>query len=153
MNAPRKGTRLSGGSLRFTFDGRALTGQVGDTAASALLAAGVRAMGRSVKYRRLRGVMTAGPEEPNALLTVGTDPSNVPNVPATQVKLTEGMVLRSQNRWPGLRFDLTALLQLGSAFFGAGFYYKTFILPRWRFWEGLIRRLAGLGDEIGRAHV
>ena len=90
MNAPRKGTRLSGGSLRFTLDGRPLTGQVGDTAASALLACGVRAMGRSVKYRRLRGVMTAGPEEPNALLMVGADPSNVPNVPATQVKLTDG---------------------------------------------------------------
>jgi sarcosine oxidase subunit alpha len=153
MSTPRKGTRVSADTLRFTFDGRPVTGQVGDTAASALLAAGVRAMGRSVKYRRLRGVMTAGPEEPNALLTVGAAPAIVPNVPATQLKLTNDMVLETQNRWPGLRFDLTALLQLGSSYFGAGFYYKTFILPKWRFWEGLIRRLAGLGKAPGRCDL
>ena len=153
MSAPRKGTRVTADTVRFTFDGRRFTAQVGDTAASALLAAGVTAMGRSVKYRRLRGVMTAGPEEPNALLTVGEAPAHVPNVPATQLKLTEGMVLRTQNRWPSLWFDVTALLQLGSAFFGAGFYYKTFILPNWRFWEGLIRRLAGLGDAPGRCEL
>jgi len=149
MTAPRTGTRLRAETLRFTFDGRVYTAHVGDTAASALLAAGVRAMGRSVKYRRLRGVMTAGPEEPNALFTVGRAPAIVPNVPATQLKLVEGLALESQNRWPGLRFDVTAVLRLGSAFFGAGFYYKTFILPKWRFWEGLIRRLAGLGKAPG----
>ena len=153
MSARRKGTRLSADTLRFSFDGRTFTAQVGDTAASALLAAGVKAMGRSVKYRRLRGVMTAGPEEPNALLTVGAAPANIPNVPATQLKLSDGMVLQTQNRWPSLRFDLTALLQLGSAYFGAGFYYKTFILPKWRFWEGMIRRLAGLGNAPGRSDL
>jgi methylglutamate dehydrogenase subunit C len=149
MTAPRHGTRVTPETRQFTFDGRRFTAQAGDTAASALLAAGVRAMGRSVKYRRLRGVMTAGPEEPNALLTVGPAPASVPNVPATQLKITDGLVLESQNRWPGLRVDVTAVLRLGSAFFGAGFYYKTFILPRWRFWEGLIRRLAGLGKAPG----
>ncbi len=153
MTTRRKGARLSPETLGFTFDGRSYSAQVGDTAASALLAAGVRAMGRSVKYRRLRGVMTAGPEEPNALLTVGAKPANVPNVPATQLKLRDGLVLESQNRWPTLRFDLTALLQLGSAYFGAGFYYKTFIWPKWRFWEGLIRRLAGLGAAPGRSDL
>ncbi|MEI6458273.1 MAG: 2Fe-2S iron-sulfur cluster-binding protein [Pseudomonadota bacterium] len=153
MNAPRQGARLSATPLRFRFDGRVYTGQVGDTAASALLAAGVRAMGRSVKCRRLRGVMTAGPEEPNALFTVGTAPAVVPNVPATQLKLTDGMVLETQNRWPTLRFDLTSVLQLGSAYFGAGFYYKTFLLPKWHFWEGMIRRLAGLGKAPGRCDL
>ena len=98
----RRGTRVTGATLRFTFDGREYCGQAGDTAASALLASGVRAMGRSVKYRRLRGVLAAGPEEPNALLTVGTSPTVVPNVYAPQLELRDGMVLRSQIRWPSL---------------------------------------------------
>ena len=101
----RYGTRLKDGPVRFTFDGRIYEGRQGDTAASALLANGVVWFGRSVKSRRLRGVMTAGPEEPCALLTVGEYPNVVPNVPATECVLHDGMVLRSQNRWPSLAFD------------------------------------------------
>ena len=47
--------RISGGqidrsrTLRFTFDGQAFEGHPGDTLASALLANGVRLMGRSFK--------------------------------------------------------------------------------------------------------
>jgi sarcosine oxidase subunit alpha len=55
------------------------------------------------------------------------------------------MIITSQNRWPTLRYDISALLQLGGGFLGAGFYYKTFIWPSWSTYEGLIRRLAGLG--------
>ncbi|MBS0393097.1 MAG: (2Fe-2S)-binding protein [Proteobacteria bacterium] len=150
---PRRGTRVGPDAVRFSFDGRTLHGQVGDTAASALLAAGVRRVGRSVKYRRLRGVMTAGPEEPNALFTVGTAPAVIPNVPAPQLELREGMVLRSQNRWPSLEFDVASLLQAGGGFFGAGFYYKTFIWPSWRTYESLIRSLAGLGEAPGACNI
>ncbi len=142
----RHGTRLRPGPLSFIFDGRRYTGQAGDTAASALLASGVRLLGRSVKYRRARGLFSAGFEEPNALLTVGVRPSVIPNVPASQLVLSEGMVLRSQNRWPTLGFDLASLLQAGGGFFGAGFYYKTFIWPSWRTYEPLVRHLAGLGE-------
>jgi sarcosine oxidase subunit alpha len=144
--SPRRGTLLKPEPLTFRFDGREYRGQVGDTAASALLASGVRAMGRSVKYRRLRGILAAGPEEPNALLTVGTRPNVIPNVYAPQLELQDGLELRSQNRWPSLRYDLTSLLQAGSGLFGAGFYYKTFIWPSWHAWEGPIRALAGLGE-------
>jgi len=143
--SPRRGTRIGPESLSFVFDGRPYTAQRGDTLASALLAHGVRAIGRSVKYRRLRGIFTAGPEEPNGLLTVGTDPVVIPNVAAPQCVVQDGLVARSQNCWPSVRFDVASVLQAGGAFFGAGFYYKTFIFPSWRFWEGLIRRLAGLG--------
>ena len=146
---PRQGSRLGAGTVRFTFDGREYTGRAGDTAASALLAAGVREFGRSVKYRRLRGVLAAGPEEPNALLTVGHSPSVIPNVPASCLRLRDDLVLRSQNRWPGLRWDLASLLQAGGGFFGAGFYYKTFMWPSWRTYESLIRGLAGLGEAPG----
>ena len=145
----RRGARLAAGQVRFSFDGREYEGRAGDTAASALLAAGVRAFGRSVKYRRLRGVIAAGPEEPNALLTVGVAPAVIPNVPAPQLCLREGHILRSQNRWPSLRWDLASLLQVAGGFFGAGFYYKTFIWPSWRTYEPMIRALAGLGEAPG----
>jgi len=144
----RRGTRVRAGAIRFTYDGREYLGQPGDTAASALLAQGVRHFGRSVKYRRLRGVLAAGPEEPNSLLTVGRRPAVIPNVPAPQLVLRDGLILRSQNRWPTLSRDLASLLQAGGMF-GAGFYYKTFIWPRWRTYEPIIRRLAGLGEAPG----
>jgi heterotetrameric sarcosine oxidase alpha subunit len=142
----RRGSRVTDQRLAFTFDGRQFVAQQGDTAASALLANGVRLTGRSVKARRLRGVLTAGPEEPNALLTVGAGPDVIPNVPATQLVLRDGLVLRSQNRWPSLRYDVASLLQAGGGLFSAGFYYKTFIWPSWHAYEGLIRSLAGLGE-------
>jgi sarcosine oxidase subunit alpha len=141
----RQGMRLTGEPVPFIFDGRPFTATRGDTAASALLAAGVRLMGRSVKYRRARGTLTAGFEEPNALFAVGDADSAVPNLPAPALAVQPGMIMTSQNRWPTLRFDASALLQLGGGFLGAGFYYKTFIWPSWRSYEGLIRRLAGLG--------
>ena len=149
----RRGTRLAAERLSFSFDGRRYTAQLGDTAASALLANGVRLMGRSVKYRRARGLLSAGPEEPNALFTVGTRPAVIPNVSAPQLLLREGLELRSQNRWPTLRLDLASVLQAGGGFFGAGFYYKTFIWPAWRSYESLIRRLAGLGEAPGRCDL
>ena len=39
--------------------------------ASALLANGVHLTGRSFKYHRPRGILTAGSEEPNALVNLG----------------------------------------------------------------------------------
>ncbi len=149
----RIGARVCAEATRFSFDGRAYTGQRGDTAASALLAHGVRLLGRSLKYRRPRGLLAAGPEEPNALLTVGTAPYIIPNVPASQLVLRDGVVLSSQNRWPSLRYDLASLLQTSGRFFGAGFYYKTFMWPSWRSYEMLIRKLAGLGAAPGAANL
>ncbi len=54
--------------VSFRFDGRTLRGFAGDTLASALLANGIGLVGRSFKYHRPRGILTAGPEEPNALV-------------------------------------------------------------------------------------
>jgi sarcosine oxidase subunit alpha len=110
-----------------------------------LLANGVRLYGRSVKYRRPRGVLTAGWDEPNALLTLGAPGAGIPNLPATVLPIAAGRELASQNRWPSVRHDLSACLGLGGNLFGAGFYYKTFIWPSWRAYEGMIRRLAGFG--------
>jgi sarcosine oxidase subunit alpha len=140
-------------AVRFTFDGRAFTGFAGDTLASALLANGVRLMGRSFKYHRPRGPLTAGPEEPNALVEV-REPGGqqTPNVRATVQELYDGLEARSQNRWPSLAWDMLEVNDLAAPFLGAGFYYKTFMWPR-RLWEGLyeplIRRAAGLGSLSG----
>jgi sarcosine oxidase subunit alpha len=135
-------------SLRFSFDGRWLTGHAGDTLASALLANGVHLMGRSFKYHRPRGVIAAGSEEPNALIQLGTGAHAVPNVRATQVELFDGLVAESQNRYPSLERDIGALSDLASPLFPAGFYYKTFMWPAWgwkKLYEPFIRRAAGLG--------
>jgi len=140
--------------VSFRFDGRSFAGFHGDTLASALLANGVRLMGRSFKYHRPRGPLTAGPEEPNALVEV-LDPGGqqTPNVRATQQELFEGLAAQSQNRWPRVDFDLLAVNDVLHPFLGAGFYYKTFMWPA-KFWERLyepaIRRAAGLGRLSGR---
>jgi sarcosine oxidase subunit alpha len=133
--------------LRFEFDGRKLEGYAGDTLASALLANGVRLVARSFKYHRPRGVFTAGAEEPNALVQLGTGGRSEPNLRATQIELYDGLAAASQNRWPSLGFDLGAFNGRIAPLIPAGFYYKTFKWPR-RFWpryEHVIRRMAGMG--------
>lgn len=138
--------------VSFRFDGNRYKGFEGDTVASALLASGVRLMGRSFKYHRPRGVLTAGSEEPNALITTGRGAGRTPNVRATVQEAYTGLEARSQNAWPSLDFDVLAVNDLASPFLGAGFYYKTFMWPR-RFWEAVyepaIRRAAGLGALSG----
>ena len=136
--------------IAFTLEGRRLQGFGGDTLASALLAEGVRLLGRSFKYHRPRGLMAAGVEEPNALLTLGAGGARTPNVPATTVELREGIVACRQNGWPSVGLDLMAgLTACAAPLLGAGFYYKTFMGPRrgsWMFYEPYIRRAAGLGQ-------
>src|SRR6516162_6053756 len=92
--------------LTFTFDGKRLKGLTGDTLASALLANGVHLVGRSFKYHRPRGILSAGSDEPNALMGIGREPHFTPNLRATQVELHEGLAAKSQNRWPSLDRDI-----------------------------------------------
>lgn len=133
----------------FSFDGRNYSGLEGDTLASALLANGVHLMGRSFKYHRPRGVLSAGAEEPNALVAIHRDAARkTPNVRATVQELYDGLQAYSQNRWPSLKFDIGAVNDLASPFFSAGFYYKTFMWPKaaWEhLYEPFIRSAAGLG--------
>ncbi len=161
--SPRRaaaGGRIDRGrTIRFTFDGHAYDGHPGDTLASALLASGVKLFGRSFKYHRPRGLVSAGIDEPNALVTVLRGAVREPNVPATTVEIFDGLVAVSQNRFPSLAFDVNAVNQLASKLLGAGFYYKTFMGPAigplrgtrfWMFCEHFIRRAAGLG-RVGDA--
>lgn len=134
--------------LDFRFDGARYTGFQGDTLASALLANGVRLVGRSFKYHRPRGILSAGSEEPNAIVELRTGARREPNTRATVAELYQGLEAVSQNRWPSLKHDALAINALLSPIFAAGFYYKTFMWPA-SFWEKLyepmIRRAAGLG--------
>ncbi|MEW9614311.1 sarcosine oxidase subunit alpha family protein [Shinella sp. S4-D37] len=135
-------------SIGFTFDGANLSGHAGDTLASALLANDRLLVGRSFKYHRPRGIVTAGPSEPNALVTIGTGARRDPNTKATVAELYDDLAATSQNRWPSLAFDIGAVNDRLSRFLSAGFYYKTFMWPAalWeKVYEPLIRRAAGLG--------
>ena len=111
----------------FTWNGRSVSGFAGDTIASALTAAGVRVVSRSMKYRRPRGYMSNDYWDPNALVQVGDDP----NVRSAHRLVEAGMAVEAQNVWPSLERDLRAVTGLASRFLTAGFYYKTFMRPRW----------------------
>jgi sarcosine oxidase subunit alpha len=154
MSVNGQGHRLAQGGridrskpLRFRFNGQSYTGFQGDTLASALIASGISLVGRSFKYHRPRGIMTAGSEEPNALVQLGLGARTEPNLRATQVELFDGLTAASQNAWPSLEFDVGAVNSLLSRLFPAGFYYKTFMWPAsfWMKYEYFIRKAAGLG--------
>ncbi|HXI77656.1 MAG TPA: 2Fe-2S iron-sulfur cluster-binding protein, partial [Steroidobacteraceae bacterium] len=148
--APPFGQRLDRSqSLSFEFNGRRLSGHPGDTLASALLANGVRLVGRSFKLHRPRGIFACGVEEPNGLVDLGDGATRTPNMRATQVELYEGLIAASVNCWPSVEFDLGAINNRIAALLPAGFYYKTFKWPDWHFFEPTIRRMAGLGRASG----
>ena len=146
--------RIEGGlidqdkSISFTFNGHILKGYEGDTLASALLANNKHLVGRSFKYHRPRGILTAGSEEPNAIMEIGKGAHKEPNTRATITQLYNGLEANSQNHRGPLSFDLMAITDLFSPLLGAGFYYKTFMWPK-AFWEKIyepaIRNSAGLG--------
>jgi sarcosine oxidase subunit alpha len=149
-------TRLSRGgrlidravSQEFSFNGKKLRGHKGDTLASALLANDQVLVGRSFKYHRPRGIVAAGPEEPNALVGLGKGARFEPNQRVTTTELFNGLEAESQNHWPSLEFDVGVINNSLARFLPGGFYYKTFMFPRaaWKhLFEPIIRQSAGLG--------
>jgi len=118
----------------FRFDGREFSGFAGDTLASALLANGVKLVGRSFKYHRPRGIFSAGPEEPNALVELRSGAHREPNTRATVTEIFAGLEANSQNHRGSLAFDIQSVTGVLAPFLGAGFYYKTFMWPA-AFWE------------------
>jgi sarcosine oxidase, subunit alpha len=148
--APPFGQRIDRSQrLSFEFNGRPMNGHPGDTLASALLANGVRLVGRSFKLHRPRGIYSCGVEEPNALVDLGDGAARTPNTRATQVELYEGLAAASVNCWPSVEFDFGAINSRISALLPAGFYYKTFKWPNWHLFEPAVRRMAGLGRASG----
>ncbi|WP_374763472.1 sarcosine oxidase subunit alpha family protein [Yunchengibacter salinarum] len=149
------GARLSEGGLvdrgrviRFTFNGRRMTGHVGDSLAAALLANGVTTAARSFKYHRPRGIMAAGVEDANVMVQLEEGARTIPNLKATEVALYDGLVARSVNAWPSVAWDVGAVTGAFSRFLPTGFYYKTFFAAPFlwnRLFEPVIRRGAGWG--------
>ena len=135
-------TRLSKGgrlidrsaALEFSFNGKRMKGYRGDSLGAALLANDQMLVGRSFKYHRPRGIVAAGPEEPNALVNLGSGGRLEPNQRVTVTELFDGLEATSQNHWPSLEFDVGVVNNYVSRFLPAGFYYKTFIHPR-PFWK------------------
>lgn len=132
--------------VRFTFDGVAYTGYAGDTLGAALLANDVAIIGRSFKRHRPRGLLAAGLEECNALVTIGQGDRREVNQRATEVLLYDGLVAQSQNAWPSVQRDVGAINDVLAPLIPAGFYNKTFLWPHWHWYEPFIRRAAGLGS-------
>ena len=136
--------------ISFKFNGKTYYGFKGDTLASALISNNVHLVGRSFKYHRPRGIMTAGSEEPNAIVQLGSDNAlTEPNVRTTEVEIYEGLEASSQNCWPSVNFDIGGINNILSPFLPAGFYYKTFMWPAsfWEKYEYFIRKSAGLGKS------
>ncbi len=145
LRLPSGGGVDRGRPLAFTFDGKPYVGLDGDSIASALIASGVSVVGRSFKYHRPRGIWGAWTEEPNAIVDVTRGALTTPNLRATTEALENDLAVRSVNAAPTAAADRAALLDKLSAFLPAGFYYKTFLWPRWETFEGGIRTMAGLG--------
>ena len=135
--------------VSFRFDGKSYFAFEGDTLASALLANGVRIVGRSFKYHRPRGIFGLGVEEPSAMVQLRTGARTEPNVRATEVEVYDGLEAFPQNCWPTVNYDIGAVANLMSPFLPSGFYYKTFMWPasKWMFYERFIRKAAGLGKS------
>ncbi|MCL4744005.1 MAG: (2Fe-2S)-binding protein [Burkholderiaceae bacterium] len=131
--------------LGFSFDGSRYTGHPGDTLASALLAAGVRTVGRSVKYHRPRGVWGAWVEEPNAIFDLVQAGVRTPNCRATTTPLAAEVQAFSVIASPSAERDRHAWIDRFARFIPAAFYYKTFMWPNWHWFEPRIREMAGLG--------
>ncbi len=136
--------------ISFKFNNKTYYGYKGDTLASALLANNIHLIGRSFKYHRPRGIMTAGSEEPNAIVQLHKNTSRTePNVRATEIEIYEGLEASSQNCWPSVNFDIGGINNFLSPVLPAGFYYKTFMWPAsfWEKYEYFIRKSAGLGKS------
>ena len=140
-----------GRPITFTWDGKTRTGYSGDTLASALIANREEVIGRSFKYHRPRSVMSAGVEESGAIVTVGSGDRTESNVKATMQELYDGLEARGQNAWPSVRFDLGAVNNLLGRFLAAGFYYKTFMRPRF-LWHTLYQKILRQFAPGGRIH-
>src|SRR5215467_2348518 len=156
--APRK--RMDNGSMRlgpqpgevidrtkvveFSWNGRPFTGYSGDTIVSALAAAGERVFSRSMKYHRPRGLLTASFHDPGCMVQVGDEP----NVRGAHRLVSAGIRVSSQDTWPSLRYDAKAVNQLAARFLTAGFYYKTFMRPRfaWPAYERVLRSFTHAGS-------
>ena len=138
--------------VQFLFEGVSVQGYRGDTVTSALAANGRRILGRSFKYHRPRGILSAAGHDANTLMQVQTAERSVPNLRADVVPVEQGWQVSAVNTRGGLAHDRLAVLGRLAPFLPVGFYYKAFHSKRWfPRWELMFRRLSGLGTVDLRA--
>jgi sarcosine oxidase subunit alpha len=127
----------------FEFEGASVVFEDGDTMASALYRHGVRTFTRSLKYHRRRGLYCGTGDCPNCLITV----DGIPGVRSCVTPVQAGSRVRREAGWPKTELDLLSVTDRLHALMPVGFYYKTFIRPRfaWELAERVIRRATGLG--------
>ncbi|HEY2253232.1 MAG TPA: 2Fe-2S iron-sulfur cluster-binding protein [Planctomycetaceae bacterium] len=130
-------------AIEFEFDGKIIRAKQGQTLAGALHAAGEHIISRSFKYHRPRGLFCCTGRCPNCLCTV----DGTPNVRICTAPAAAGTVVKTQNAWPSVKFDILSIFDRLHRFMPVGFYYKMMYKPRWMWpiWEKFIRRIAGLG--------
>lgn len=136
-------------TYEFEFDGQRVRAESGQTVAGALHSAGEHIVSRSFKYHRPRGLLCMSGRCPNCICTV----DGTPNVRICTQAAKPGMVVKSQNAWPSVKFDLLRIFDKLHRLMPVGFYYKRMYKPRWMWpvWEKVIRRIAGLG-KLDRSH-
>ena len=138
-------TRLinEGKKISFFWQGKKYTGYQGDTLASALHAAEVKIISRSLKYHRPRGLFSLDGEGVSTVVEV----DKMPNTRAETTLIKEGMVAIAQNYVGSLNYDLMGIFDKVSWFMSAGFYYRMFHKPPflWKKVIGPIRKAAGTG--------
>ncbi len=134
----------------LNFEGRRVAFREGDTVASALYRDGVRTFTRSLKYHRRRGLYCGTGDCPNCLITV----DGIPGVRSCTVPCVEDMSVSRESGWPSTEHDAMRITDRLRPLMPVGFYYKTFIKPRfaWEVAEKVIRRATGLGQlPVGAA--
>jgi sarcosine oxidase, subunit alpha len=119
-----------GHTVDFTFEGKAYQGLKGDTVASALAANGQWILSRSFKYHRPRGVLTMAGQDANTLVQLKDEP----NVLADRLEISPGLAVMGQNYKGSLEDDKDMLIDRFGRFLPVGFYYRTFIRPRFDRW-------------------
>ena len=131
-------------AIEFEFDGKIIRAKAGQSLAGALHAAGEHIVSRSFKYHRPRGLFCCTGRCPNCLCTV----DGTPNVRICTAPAEAGLVVKTQNAWPSVKFDILSIFDRFHRFMPVGFYYKMMYKPRWMWpiWEKVIRRIAGLGS-------
>ena len=129
--------------IEFTFDGKKVAAYEGDTLGSALAAQNIKVLSRSFKYHRPRGLMCVSGKCPNCLVEV----NGSPNIRACITTVENKMNVKSQNRWPSVKYDVFSVIDKLHWLLPVGFYYKSFYKPRfiWNLVRPIFRKAGGLG--------
>ncbi len=142
INLPNDCPYKRGDEIQFQFEGGSIEGYRHEPLAIALLAAGVRVFGRSIKYHRPRGATCLQAHCSGCLMRV----DGVPNVRTCDTPCRSGQVVERQIGWPGSGRDLFRLMDwiYGQRLDHHGMFTSSGTLNRMAM--RFVRKMAGFGD-------